>query len=68
MVRKCVGVACVLFGFAIGIGPAAAQKKYDVGATDRPGDPQSRGDRLETNPVPGQRLQLRRRGAQTRGA
>ena len=34
MVRKCVGVACVLFGFAIGIGPAAAQKKYDVGATD----------------------------------
>src|SRR5262249_10443877 len=34
MARKYVVVACVLFGFAVGIGPAAAQKKYDVGATD----------------------------------
>jgi branched-chain amino acid transport system substrate-binding protein len=34
MARKCVVVACVLFGFAVGMGPAAAQKKYDPGATD----------------------------------
>src|SRR5215470_10387310 len=34
MERKCVAVACVLFGFVVGIGPAIAQKKYDLGATD----------------------------------
>jgi branched-chain amino acid transport system substrate-binding protein len=34
MARKCVLVASVLLGFAIGTCPAAAQKKYDPGATD----------------------------------
>jgi branched-chain amino acid transport system substrate-binding protein len=34
MARKCVVVACVLLGLAVGPGPAAAQKKYDPGATD----------------------------------
>jgi branched-chain amino acid transport system substrate-binding protein len=34
MARNCVVVACVLLGLAVGMGPAAAQKKYDLGATD----------------------------------
>jgi branched-chain amino acid transport system substrate-binding protein len=34
MARKCVVMACVLLGFAVGIGPVAAQKRYDPGATD----------------------------------
>jgi branched-chain amino acid transport system substrate-binding protein len=34
MARKCVLVASVLLGFAIGTCPAAAQKEYDPGATD----------------------------------
>ena len=28
MARKCVVVACVLLGLAVGTGPAAAQKKH----------------------------------------
>jgi branched-chain amino acid transport system substrate-binding protein len=34
MARRSVLVACVLLGFAVGSVPAAAQKKYDLGATD----------------------------------
>jgi branched-chain amino acid transport system substrate-binding protein len=34
MARKCLVAVCVLLGFAVGVGPAAAQKKYDPGATD----------------------------------